>query len=133
MIWLHIESRKAFVSSKLVVTATFFSIVVNNFIISGLLEAAREFSAIIIIIIIIIIVVVIRRLTDSYGSWCPAGLPIANALQLTQARGLPQKPLDQWSAQNNDLHALVVGGGNEYDDGGDNDEKINDFVNDSDC
>ena len=132
MIWLHIESRKAFVSSKLVVTATFFSIVVNNFFISGLLEAAREFSAII-IIIIIIIVVVIRRLTDSYGSWCPAGLPIANALQLTQARGLPQKPLDQWSAQNNDLHALVVGGGNEYDDGGDNDEKINDFVNDSDC
>ena len=28
---------------------------------------------------------------------------------------------------------LVVGGGNEYDDGGDNDENINDFVNDSDC
>ena len=46
MIWLHIESRKALVSSKLVVTATFFSMVVNNFLTSTLLEAARDSSAI---------------------------------------------------------------------------------------
>ena len=45
MIWLHMESRKALVSSKLFVTATFFSMVVNNFFISRLLEAARESSA----------------------------------------------------------------------------------------
>ena len=44
MIWLHIESRKALVSSKLVVTATFLSIFVKSFFISELLEAARESS-----------------------------------------------------------------------------------------
>ena len=36
--------------------------------------------------------------TDGNSSWCPTGLPIANALKLAQARRLPQKPLDQWPA-----------------------------------
>ena len=36
--------------------------------------------------------------TNSNSSWCPTGLPIANALKLAQARRLPQKPLDQWPA-----------------------------------
>ena len=35
------------------------------------------------------------ELTDGQGSGCPAGLSVADPLQLAQSGGLPQEPLDE--------------------------------------